>query len=205
MTKVILDLCGGTHSWCVGYNEYNKLHPWTYKCYNITKPNYCIEDFYYEDNCLWFPGEKVLIFRPNEIYGILAAPPCTHFSFARQNAKTPRDLPGAFEIVKKCLEIIWVCALYGNLKFWCLENPSGYLYHFLGKPAFKFRPAEFGDQANKITWLWGNFNFPRKLKKPVNVPIGKHRESESYPSGGNKIKRAITPPGFANAFFKANR
>ena len=57
-------------------------------------------------------GEKIGVqnYTPTEmIYGIIANPPCTHFSFARTNAKTPRDLQGGMINVRHCLRIIWHC------------------------------------------------------------------------------------------------
>jgi site-specific DNA-cytosine methylase len=204
--RIILDLCGGSGAWAEGYREYNKKHPGTYKVYNITLPEYDLFNTGYEHGgWIVFQGSKWIRINIRSIYGILAAPDCAHFSFARQNAKEPRDIPGAFELIKKCREIWEACALYGNLKFWVCENPRGYLYKPLGKPVFKFKPCEFGDPANKITWLWGNFNFPKKLKNPVSVPIGNNRGSKGYPVTGTKWKRAVTPSGFAKAFFEANR
>lgn len=200
MKKVILDLCGGTGAWSRPYKKAG------YTVFNITLPDYDLIRTGYEcGGYIVFNGKKFIRIFLYDVYGILAAPDCAHFSFARQRAKTPRDIFGAFALVKKCREIIEVCAIEGNLKFWCLENPRGYLYKILGIPAFKFKPSDYGDPTNKITWLWGNFNFPKKLKTPVSVPKGKNRESLGYSRSGNKIKRAITPPGFARAFFKANK
>lgn len=222
--KVILDLCGGTGAWSKPYREAG------YTVHNITLPEYDLM------KCWKMEDEKgkFLMFRKeamerpfgphyhlkidiSEVYGILAAPDCTHFSIARNTAKTPRDIPGAFELVKKCLEIIWTCSIYGNLKFWCLENPKGLLMHLLGKPPFKFERWEFGDQGAKMTHLWGDLKFPKKKPQPelrdtnfimdtcynkVIVPEGYKRVKGEHLK---KIKRAITPPGFANAFFRANR
>jgi hypothetical protein len=163
-----------------------------------------------------FNGNLRLDIWSSDVYGILAAPDCAHFSIARQRAKAPRDIPGAFELVKKCREIIEACVLYGNLKFWCLENPSGYLYKILGLPPFKFERWHFGDPGNKLTYLWGNFKFPKMKPKPelkdntfmssrcwqkIEIPSGYRQKGWD----SKKIKRAITPPGFAKAFFKANR
>lgn len=46
---------------------------------------------------------------PENVYGIIANPPCTMFSIARTNAKTPRDLKEGMRLVKECLRIIWEC------------------------------------------------------------------------------------------------
>jgi hypothetical protein len=224
MGKVILDLCGGTGAWSRPYVEAG------YTVYNITLPQYDLMEFNQKLYTLCFPEKfeqtkgptcmlkrrKTLYIPIQIIYGILAAPDCAHFSFARQRAKTPRDIAGAFGLVKKCLEIIEICVIYGNLKFWCLENPKGYLYKILGKPAFSFERWHYGDIGNKLTHTWGNFNFPKMKPKPElkdNTLIQKsHWQKISIPDGyrqkgwcSKKIKRAITPPGFAKAFFKANK
>ena len=154
--KIILDLCGGTGAWSRLYKEAG------YDVRNITLPEYDIRTY----------------ILPNEpIYGILAAPPCTMFSDARTNAKTPRDLKGGMEIVEACLKLIWEAQYrirsdqqkYSPLKFWALENPYfGRLRWFLGKPAFVFDPWEFGHAYKKRTALWGLFNEPIKIYKNIN-------------------------------------
>lgn len=185
--KIILDLCGGTGSWSKPYTKAG------YDVRLITLPD--------NDVRTYIP--------PNNIYGILAAPPCTMFSLARTRAKRPRDFREGMEIVQACLRIIWECRyapLYRkdvSLKFWALENPTGFLRQFLGLPAYNFKPSEFGDPINKKTDLWGYFNKPKKLKMSVDVPVGLHRSSANYPRC--PIKRAITPQGFAKAFFKTNK
>lgn len=216
--KIILDLCGGTGSWSKPYADAG------YTVHNITLPEYDIKNFisipadgelrYYLDNA---HIGIYKVFEIKNIYGILAAPPCDQFSIARNRHKTPRDLTGAFEIVKKCLEIIWICSLCGNLKFWCLENPKGLLVHLLGKPPFKFERWEFGDPGAKMTYLWGDFNAPKK-KPNLNLRDTRYVNQTGYSKikipityrriKGDcikKIKRAMTSPGFANAFFKANK
>ena len=82
---IILDLCGGTAAWSAPYLDNG------YDVRNITLPEYDVRT--YEP--------------PENVYGILAAPPCTMFSFARTNAKLPRDLKSGMEVVITCLNIIW--------------------------------------------------------------------------------------------------
>ena len=133
--KIILDLCGGTGSWSKPYKNNG------YDVRIITLPEHNVMDYVCTD----------------KIYGILSAPPCTMFSFARTNAKNERDLIGAMDIVYKCLEIIWNCQIKllsdtqktPPLKFWALENPRGMLEWFLGKPVYTFQPWEFGDMYKK--------------------------------------------------------
>lgn len=136
---------------------------------------------------------------PENVYGIIANPPCTHFSIARTTAKTPRDLTEGIRLVKECLQIIWQCNINQfnekswkmPLKFWSLENPAtGFLRWFLGKPAYEYCPSEFGANFTKKTALWGNFNYPEKpwWKNPQNTKSlvcdltssGSKKRSECY-------------------------
>ena len=116
-----------------------------------------------EDVRTWWPPAGL------EIYGIIANPPCTEFSFARTNAKRPRDLDMGLELVRGCLRIIWHCQVLikhdqqrvAPLKFWVLENPRAMLSWFLGKPALEYNPASYGESYQKKTCLWGVFNNSR--------------------------------------------
>lgn len=215
--KIILDLCGGTGAWSRPYKEAG------YTVYNITLPEYDVNETLCCDGLIKFKKVGYLnheYIKANTIYGVLAAPPCTMFSRARTTAKTPRDFKGAMETVYSCLRIIWECQYNEdyNLKFWAIENPAGHLKRFLGNPAFKFHPYDFGDRYSKQTFLWGMFNEPKK--NPVDLS-----EEELVQSRNNtrklpiippeyvrdesmktvQIKRSITPKGFAEAFFKANQ
>jgi hypothetical protein len=196
--KIILDLCGGTGAWSRPYLEED------YDVRNITLPEYDVRT--YEP--------------PENVYGILAAPPCTVFSKAAWNIKrADRNFKEGMEIVRACMNIIWKVQENGApLQFWALENPMGYLYNFLGKPAYYFQPWWFGDitfLATKRIALWGYFEKPSrdlfKRKIPYISPhtsrrdkVDKQRENHAWYKS-NSTERAITPPGFAKAFFEANR
>jgi hypothetical protein len=187
---VILDLCGGTGAWSKPYVDAG------YEVKLLTLPEHDVRD--YQHKSIWMEWN-------GPVHGILAAPPCTHFSFARQTAKTPRNFTEAMEVVTACLNIIWGCRADGHLQWWALENPVGYLRQFLGAPALTFKPCEFGDPWAKRTDLWGYFRPPKKLRKPVEVPKGHHRASAWHDLPANRQeRRSITPAGFAQAFFKAN-
>lgn len=210
MKKTILDLCGGTGAWSKPYAEAG------YEVINVTLPEYDVRTYELPDN----------------VYGILAAPPCTMFSFARTNAKTPRDLRGGMEIVFACLKLIWEAQYrlksdqqkYPPLKFWALENPYyGMLRWFLGEPNFVFNPYEFGHNYQKKTAIWGYFRHP--LKNPVeltqearekaktnsqDLPKFDYMKSkdiapEWFGKLNRQVRRSITPGGFARAFFEANQ
>jgi len=103
------------------------------------------------------------------------------------------------------------------LRFWALENPMGYLYNFLGNPAFYFQPWMFGDKsflATKRTAIWGYFNPPVKTTRKRTMAfisphsskrdqVDKLRENTGW-YRASAADRAKTPEGFARAFFKAN-
>jgi hypothetical protein len=187
--KLILDLCGGTGSWSA---------PW--------------KDAGYEVEVVTIPEKDVRTYEPpDNVYGILAAPPCTMFSDARTNAKTPRDLRGGMEVVEACLRIIRTCQYrtisdqqkYPPLKFWALENPYyGRLKWFLGKPVFVFDPWEFGDPYKKKTAIWGYFNEPVKTHKDITEvlnaeQIEKHKtNSQSLPKFDYMASKDIHPEYF---------
>ena len=211
MKKIILALCGGTGSWSKPYKEAG------YDVRLITLPDYDVRNYK----------------APENVYGILAAPPCTMFSFARTKANKLRDLKEGMECVRACLDIIWVCMEIKQdtryktlpLKFWALENPNGMLKYFLGKPAFEFNPYEFGDGYKKRTMIWGWFSEPKKKNGGINeILVDKAYKSlnpktlkkfdklasrEIAPDMFGKLtrqeRRSITPAGFAKAFFEANK
>lgn len=204
MTKIILDLCGGTGSWSKPYKDAG------YDVRIITLPDYDVTQW---EN---YP-EVIQPVTQGKIYGILSAPPCTEFSIAKGNK--PRDFISAMRVVRKCLHIIWQSRISGKLKFWALENPTGLLRQFLGKPALTFQPWWYGDFHTKKTDLWGYFNEPKRklFDRPLLVPMiggGQHAanwDNKKAPPEYRHLKlnraaiRAITPKYFSLAFFKANQ
>ena len=225
--EIILDLCGGTGSWAKPYKEAG------YKVITVTLPDYDIRKTILKDGHITFVGkDKSHMVVAKAVYGILAAPPCTMFSFARTKARTPRDLKQGMECVRACLDIIWSIMEVKQetkfkkcpLQFWALENPyHGFLPKFLGKPAFTFDPWKFGDGYQKKTAIWGYFNEPIKKPVPMTDEVKAHlkgnrvmntvkfnylKSKDIHPEVFGKFDRqtrlAITPAGFANAFYKAN-
>ncbi len=219
MRKVILDLCGGTGAWSRPYKDAG------YDVRVVTLPEIDIcQTQFSTDGYMYFytpKGEgKFDGIDPKDVYGILAAPPCTMFSMARSNAKTPRDLVGAMEVVQACLRIIWECQYRGKrLAFWAMENPKGRLRWFMGLPAMTFNPYDFGDAYRKPTDLWGNFN--TDLKKNI-VALNPEQDKRSRLNlqhlqpipkdyvrdpkmSQTAIRRSITHTGFAQSFFNANK
>ena len=187
--KIILDLCGATGAWSEDYKKAG------YDVRIITLPDYDVTDY----------------IPPPNIYGVLAAPPCTEFSralnyhIAVNNRK--RDFIKGMIPVNACVRIICFC----KPVFWALENPAGSLSKFLGKANYIFQPWEFGDPYTKLTLLWGKFKPPIKkynnreavMTQEQIIQCKENRKPQDC--GSDKaIKRAITPLGFAKAFFEAN-
>ena len=156
---------------------------------------------------------------PENVYGIIANPPCTMFSLARTNAKNARDLSEGMRLVKECLRIIWECQMriesdqqkYSPLKFWCLENPNrGMLKWFLGEPYFVYSPDEYGDDYQKQTALWGMFSRPVKTyaktqKTKFDLMKSKDIHPEYFGQLTRQERRSICSQKFAKAFFEVNQ
>jgi hypothetical protein len=209
--KVILDLCGGTGAWSKPYRE----------------AGYDVRVITLTGSPLFGDSTDVRDYvPPADVYGILAAPPCTQFSFARTKAIKERDFALGMAVVHACLKIIWECQYRTKgkcpkkpyLRFWAIENPYGMLNWFLGEPALIFNPYDYGDRYQKRTCLWGCFGVPRKspieLNEDEKQKFGVHSQKlkplpKDYhcPDDWDKraARRSITPPGFAKAFFEANK
>lgn len=186
MSKIILDLCGGTGSWSKPYQEAG-----------------------YDVRLVTLPGEDVRLFRkPKErVYGVLAAPPCDHFSVSGAQYWPAKDADGrtleALSIADACIRII----NFNDPVFWVMENPVGRLKYWIGDPVYSFNPCDFGDPYTKKTLLWGKFNVPKK--NPVDPIRACSQGSWIQKLGGKSEKtkrlRSMTPQGFAKAFFEANQ
>jgi len=93
---------------------------------------------------------------PDNVYGVIANPVCTHFSIAQGFHKIGDHVEG-FKMVQHCQRII----SQARPHFWVIENPaSGHLKDYLGKPRFVYEPWQFGSPWTKKTALWGVFNIP---------------------------------------------
>lgn len=197
--KIILDLCGGTGAWSKPYKDAG------YDVRLITLPEQDVTDY----------------IPPKNVYGILAAPPCTQFSLAAGKKMEERNIVEGMIPVNACIRIIFTSKPF----FWALENPIGFLRRFLGEPKLTFRQWEYGDKGIKPTDIWGSFNIPIKtvfkhhnsqistkpLKKDLlYISAGGSSGREPRKKLGKVDKRdsliaSITPPGFAKAFFEANQ
>ena len=175
--KIILDICGGTGAWSQPYREAG---------YDVR-----VIDLKYGDDAIIFQNI-------GRAYGVLAAPDCSRLAGCAAYLWTDENLRFSLALADACLRI----AVLHNPEFWALENPVGRLRKYYGDPTLIFNPCDYGDPYTKKTLLWGMFNIPkRKRVKPVEGS----KMHKLPPSKDRKTIRAITPPGFARAFFEANR
>lgn len=148
-------------------------------------------------------GEDVRLMRIDDlppIRGVLAAVPCTEFavSGARWWAGKPDHLlTDAIAVMDACVRIIHVVQPH----WYAIENPTGRIIRFLGKPDYSFDPCDFGDPYTKRTHLWGRFNYPKRQPVPATEGSKMHLLP---PSAERANLRSATPAGFARAFYEAN-
>ena len=175
MKPTILDLCGGTGSWSRPYLE----------------AGYDVRVIDLPDDVRLLRFDRSL--RP---HGILCAPPCTVFSYARNRYEPGQDeLRSALSVVDACLRAV---VIY-RPKWWALENPRNKVRRYLGMPRLTFKQWEYGDPAEKPTCIWGDFQAPMfRVGRRSKTSTWKTKRQNADPQD------AITPPGFARAFFEAN-
>jgi hypothetical protein len=153
-------------------------------------------------------GQDVrLLEYPGQVYGILAAPPCTMFAASGARwERTPEQMKEALALVDACLRFVAIC----KPKFWALENPVGKLSKYLGKPRMYFQPCDYGDPYTKKTCLWGDFVPPLPLFLGADMSVDPVEGSKLWKNYGGKSERtkearSQTPKGFAQAFFMVNQ
>lgn len=232
MSKVILlDLCGGTGAWSRPYREAGyKVHLITLPDYDVTK----VEITDREVTFLAQQSDvNDITVKLSRVHGVLAAPPCTQFSLAntRQTYALRPNWQEGMVTVNACLAIIHAVMYKGWANWWALENPFGHLRKFLGVPGYTFQAWWFDPTVPwaKRTDLWGYFTKPKRLVADEDRPArlsndarNQHRHHDDWykpevpkemvEALGNKAAglsradiRSITPTGFAQAFFKANK
>jgi hypothetical protein len=118
------------------------------------------------------------------------------FSYARNRYEpTDSELLAALSVVDACLRAVMIY----RPKWWALENPRNKLRRYLSSPRLTFKQWEYGDPADKATCIWGEFNAPMfKVSKRLKPSTFKTSKQNASPED------AITPSGFAQAFFAAN-
>ena len=140
--------------------------------------------------------------------GIIASVPCTDFAVSGARWFAEKDANGStaksIELVYQTLRIIDLC----QPDFWAIENPISRIHKLvpeLGNPTMYFNPCDFGEPYTKKTSLYGNFNTDLK-RNPIPPTEGsKMHRMYGGKSERTKTLRSVTPPGFAQAFYEANK
>lgn len=177
---LILDLCGGSGAWSQPYRD----------------AGYCVEVI---DPVADGRDVRLLQRVSAGVRGVLAAPVCTVFSYARNRYEPTEDeYRQALSLVDACLRVAWV-QMQAGASWWALENPRNKLRRYLGPARLEFCQWEYGDAGHKPTCIWGVFD------PPMKTPITRTKPSTFKTKQENASPRdAITPPGFARAFFDVN-
>lgn len=174
---LILDLCGGSGSWSKPYAD----------------AGYRVEII---DPARDTGDVRLLTHTRCRVHGILAAPPCTVWSYARNRyMPTEAEKLASLSVVDACFRIIAA----HRPAWWALENPRNKLRAYLGPARLEFYQWEYGDAGHKPTCIWGDFVVPMKQPKPRTKPSTWNTKRENA-----SPEDAITPPGFARAFFDVN-
>jgi hypothetical protein len=137
----------------------------------------------------WDPS---LHYPPKTFDIIVAGPPCTHYSRARTNAKTPRDIEGSNAVVRKTLDIIE----YLKPRYWFMENPATGLLCVQevvqGLPFHDVTYCSYGFPYMKKTRIWHAADCvswkprPKCTKQCHACTNGKHQQTaQKGPCKGN--------------------
>lgn len=140
---------------------------------------------------------------------VFAFPPCTSLTNSGNRWKQEKGigaLVDALDLVDRCRRI---CDASGSP--YLLENPVGSLSSYWRSPDYTFDPCDYGgylqpagDAYTKKTCLWvgGGFTMPpRRRVEPVQGSL----THLMPPSDDRGDLRSVTPAGFAQAVFEANR
>lgn len=142
----------------------------------------------------------------DEVYGILAACPCTHFANSGARWFADKDAAGITQEGIDLVNITMAMVDYFEPTFWAIENPDGRIRKLceLPAPRLRFHPHHFGDPYTKMTQLFGRFNAELPMCHVDAVEGSRaHKLRGDVPE--QKKLRSQTPEGFAYAFYKANR
>ena len=173
----ILDLCGGSGAWSRPYADAG---------YDVS-----VIDPLHDSGDV-----RLLQAQQGHVHGILAAPPCTVWSYARNRyPPTAAEQLASLSVIDACLRIIAV----QKPRWWALENPRNKLRKFLGPARLEFYQWEYGDAGHKPTCIWGEFTVPQKSPRPRTKPSTCRTKQENA-----SPHDAVTPAGFAQAFFAVN-
>ena len=150
-----------------------------------------------------FSAEMLLEeFGNDNIWAILAAPPCTDYASSGAQYWKKKDADGRTEASNELVRQVLRTVELFRPAVWAMENPVGRMAKLTGLPPAQltFNPNVYGDPYTKKTLLWGAFNNELPMA-PVEPTEG---SKIAKISGKDKYTRSLTPEGFAYAFFMAN-
>lgn len=173
--------------------------PWLDAGYNVVR--YDLQD---GQDIAEFSAEMLLEEHGNDdVWAILAAPPCTDFASSGAQYWAEKDADGRTEASNELVrQVIRTVELF-RPAVWAMENPVGRMAKLNDLPPalLTFQPNLYGDPYTKKTLIWGNFNNDLLLN-PVRPTEGS-KITEKLSSSA-KYERSLTPEGFAYSFFRAN-
>lgn len=150
-----------------------------------------------------FDAEMLLDEHGNDnVWAILAAPPCTDYASSGAQYWKSKDADGRTKISNELVQQVLRTVELLRPAVWAMENPVGRIAKVNNLPPAQltFQPNLYGDPYTKKTLLWGNFN-----NKLPQAPVEPTEGSKIVKiSSGNKYERSLTPEGFAYSFFAAN-
>ena len=138
----------------------------------------------------------------DNVWAILAAPPCTDFASSGAQYWKSKDADGRTELSNELVRQVLRTVELLRPAVWAMENPVGRMAKLNELPPAQltFQPNLYGNPYTKKTLLWGNFN-NQLPQAPVEPTDG---SKIIKISGNNKYERSLTPEGFAYSFFAAN-
>lgn len=144
----------------------------------------------------------------SDVYGILAACPCTDFASSGARHFAAKDVDGRTEASKELVhQTLRTIEYFRPWGFWALENPVGRIQKLTGLPDWRmsFHPSHFGEDYTKKTILWGDFNAHAMPLANADPSQGSKMWAKyGGKSMATKNARSATPEGFAYSFFMGN-
>jgi hypothetical protein len=138
----------------------------------------------------------------DNVWAVLAAPPCTDFASSGAQYWKSKDEDGRTKISNELVQQVIKTVELLRPAVWAMENPVGRMAKLNQLPPAQliFQPILYGNPYTKKTLLWGNFN-----NKLPQAPVEPTEGSKIIKiTGKNKYERSLTPDGFAYSFFVAN-
>ncbi|MBY6093866.1 PLxRFG domain-containing protein [Ferrimonas balearica] len=143
-----------------------------------------------------------------ELYGILAACPCTDFSYAGQRFKKEKEASGQIDESRKLAKHTMDLIEHFAPEFWIVENPLSDIGDVIKqKPKLLTTPANFGDSYTKKTQFFGWFNsdFPTAQLEITDTKKASVMQQKLFGTVPAHVwLRSLTPDGLAYATFMAN-